>query len=204
MKKISEKKFGKKYKYYDSIALGYDELHEKEQNDKFIAILNELNQLGLKKESELLDIGCGTCKSFDFFPCKVYGSEPSIKMTKQHPRYKELLQKKKLKICGAEEIKKCFGQKKFDFIITVTAAHHFENKNKTFSDIRKKLKKPGYVAFSLLKGTEKELSKVIKQEFKIMKEILPNEAQKDTILICKPITQTLRSNTPLHSQRIMQ
>lgn len=172
------------YKYYDAIAKGYDKLHSEEQDAKFSAILNELVKYGLNKNSDLLDIGCGTLRSFDFFPCEVFGIEPSKEMAKQHPEYKELIRKGKLIICGVENIMNCFKQKKFDFIVSITAAHHFKDKEKALSDIKKRLKNKGTVAFSLLKNTDKEYEKYMKKHFIINKIISPQKNQKDTIIIC--------------------
>ena len=173
-------------KYYDEIAKGYNELHEDEQKSKHSKILKELLTLGLKNKSQLLDIGCGTGKSFDYYPCKIFGIEPSKKMVKQHPKHEELIKSGRLLLCEAQKIGSCFKDKKFDFIISVTAAHHYKEAEKTFIDIIRKLAKNGFAVFSLLKGTEKETEQIIKNKFVIYKKILPDNYQKDTILICTP------------------
>ena len=65
--------------FYDSIAPGYDELYAEEQRIK-LGIIKE--NLDIKNNDLLLDVGCGTGLSSDF-DCEVIGIDPSMELLQQ-------------------------------------------------------------------------------------------------------------------------
>lgn len=149
----------KDYEYYNEIAKGYDELHKNEQRSKFESILKETD---LKPEYKLLDIGCGTCLSKDFFICDWYGVEPAEKMIEQHSNHKQLIALKKLFVAQGEKIDSLFEENFFDVIICVSTAHHFKNPDNVFLQIKKIAKLNASIIFSLLKKTSN--FEMLKQE----------------------------------------
>lgn len=154
--------------YYDQIAEGYDELHKNEQLNK-LRIIKENLDVG----NSLLDVGCGTGFSLDFFKAeKKVGIDPS----------KELIKQCKHKCIEGKAEALPFKDNSFDSIICVTAAHHFKDLKKGVDEIKRVAKEN--VAFSLLKksNTTEELIRYIKESFKVIKEI---DEGKDFILICK-------------------
>jgi len=155
--------------------------------EKFRAILNKIKPLGFSKKSKLLDIGCGTCISKEFFLCDFYGIEPSKNLVVQHPLGQEMINNKKVAIDIAENLGNYFSPKKFDFIICVTAAHHFKEPKKALRAIREKLKETGIVVFSLLKNTEKQTEYEVLKYFRIINKTRPTAQMKDTILVCSPL-----------------
>jgi len=169
--------------YYDEIAKGYNNLHKKEQINKFKEIKSRIS---IKKEMKLLDVGCGTCLSFDFFNCDVYGIEPSAKMVEQHINHHEWIMLKKLFVAPAEEISSKFNKMLFDIIICVTVAHHFTNIKKVFEGIKEVSKPESQIIFSILNRTSSKntLKKYISDNFLIKEEI---DEGKDMILFCRPL-----------------
>jgi ubiquinone/menaquinone biosynthesis C-methylase UbiE len=157
--------------YYDEIAEGYDELHKEEQIKKLQIIKQNLN---IKKTDKLLDVGCGTGFSLDYFDCICTGVEPSAAMAAKSS--------KNVIIARAENLP--FEDDYFNIVISVTAIHNF-------SDIEKGLREMKRVgrdrfAFSVLRKTRhfSRVRKLISNLFKIEKEIVE---EKDEVFIC---TQT--------------
>ena len=111
--------------YYDSIALGYDELHKEEQLKK----LELIKYSGLIKEDDvLLDVGCGTGFSLDYFTVKKsVGIEPSPKLIEQY------LGKSQILIGLAEKLP--FPDNQFDVVISITAIQNFTDVKKGLSEI---------------------------------------------------------------------
>ncbi|HLC75117.1 MAG TPA: class I SAM-dependent methyltransferase [Candidatus Nanoarchaeia archaeon] len=93
--------------YYETLAQGYEELHRDEQLEK-LAIIRD--NLVLRGNERILDVGCGPCWSTDFFP-NVVGVDP-VKYNSQ--------------VIQASAEKLPFADKSFDIILCVTAIHHFE------------------------------------------------------------------------------
>ena len=99
--------------YYNALAASYPSLHKDEQYKK-LSIIQEKIKNRLKKNSQVLDVGCGPCWSATFFP-HVFGVDPSF----------ELLDKRRTVVCGyAEQLP--FRSQLFDVILCVTALHHFD------------------------------------------------------------------------------
>lgn len=154
--------------FYNQISKGYDELYGEEQFKKLDIIKNNLD---IKKNDLLLDVGCGTGISSQF-NCKVIGLDPSIKLLKF---------KNKAKINSVAE-KLPFKDNIFDFIISITAIHNFQDIEKSFKEI-KRVGKNKFV-FSILKKSKKfdEIENLIKKYFNI-EEII--EEDKDAIFFLK-------------------
>lgn len=161
--------------YYDKIASGYDELHYDEQKKKLMIISN---YLGIDTETRLLDIGCGTGFSSEFFNCQSTGLDPSRKML-IHGRndggnQRDLLQ--------GEGEHLPFSDHTFDFVICVTAIHNFKDPGKCLREIKRVTKDSG--AITILKKAQKAkmLQKLVSEEFRITKIV---EEEKDHILFFK-------------------
>ena len=69
--------------YYDDISPGYNELHKEEQLNK-LRIIKE--NLEINKSDRLLDVGCGTGFSLEYFDCDSTGLEPSKEMTRDNKK----------------------------------------------------------------------------------------------------------------------
>lgn len=147
------------YKY---IAESYDELYRKEQLEKLEIIKGNIK---IDKEENLLDIGCGTGISTDFFDCKSIGIDACFEMLKKNS------------ICGkAENLP--FKDKTFDTVLSVTSIHHF-NAEKAIKEIKRVSKKN--VIITLLKKAKrfKHVKDLLNKSFKF-KEV---DGKKDLIFI---------------------
>ncbi len=155
--------------YYDAIAKGYNELYQQEQLHKLSIIKNNIN---INKNTKILDVGCGSGSSSQF-NCEVIGIDPSIKLIKQNNN--------KNKILGIAEALP-FKYNSFDYVISITAIHNFNNIKKSFEEI-KRVGKENFI-FSVLKKSREfdYIKNLIEKNFKIEKVI---EEEKDTILFCK-------------------
>jgi len=155
--------------YYDNISEGYDELYKDEQIKKLKIIKSKIK---IAKNSKLLDIGCGSGLSSDF-GCFVVGMDPSIRLLKNN--------KNKMKVMGIAE-KLPFKSNSFDWVISVTAIHNFEDAEKSIIEA-KRAGKDNFV-FSVLKKSKKfeKISTIIRKNFKIYNII---EEDKDTIFFCR-------------------
>lgn len=154
----------KAMKYYDKIALGYDELHKEEQLKKIKIIKKHIKSKGL-----LLDIGAGTGISTKVFEknCKCIALDPSKEMLKHY---------KGKKVVGKAESLP-FPDNYFDVIISVTSLH-LANPEKAIKEIFRVAKPNAQIVLSILKKSEKLLK--FKRLLKNFKKI--NE-EKDLILI---------------------
>ncbi|MBU0461260.1 MAG: methyltransferase domain-containing protein, partial [Nanoarchaeota archaeon] len=114
--------------YYDEIAKGYDNLHKAEQLRK-LEIIKE--NLKIKKNDFLLDVGCGTGISTEFWDCKKIGIDPSVELLKQN-----LDKKNSFYLEGkAEDLP--FKSHLFDVVISVTAIHNFKDYRKGLREIKR-------------------------------------------------------------------
>jgi ubiquinone/menaquinone biosynthesis C-methylase UbiE len=168
--------------YYDAIADGYDELHFEEQKKKFDILKKNMH---LSSNANVLDVGCGTFFSEDYFKWNLYGIEPSAEMVKlfikAHPDKKD-----KIKVGFAEELSKNYEKSFFDALICVSVAHHFENPKLAFEEMKKVCKPAALFGITLLKNTKKfaELENEIKNFFNVVKRI-DSDFSKDVVFICK-------------------
>jgi len=154
-------------KYYDSISSGYDELHFEEQKQKINIILQEITP---KRSEKLLDVGCGTCFSFEYFKCDCYGIEPSREMLKKYSKYAHY--KNKLFVGGGEDVDKHFKKDFFDYVVCLSVAHHFSNWSKSLKNVETVSKKDAIIVFSLLNCVDvKKHKKMIEDSFKVYKVV---------------------------------
>jgi ubiquinone/menaquinone biosynthesis C-methylase UbiE len=158
--------------YYDEIASGYNELHEKEQKAKFRLIKDHLE---IKKEDIILDVGYGTGLLSDYFNIRIVGLEPSrgmLRQAKKGERDADYVQ-------GVVEYLP-FADRVFDCVICVSALHNFEKPEKGLLEIMRVGRGSG--AITVLKKAEKahELKSLVKGILPIWLEI---EEEKDTIYL---------------------
>jgi len=147
------------YKY---ITRSYDELYKEEQLEK-LKIIKENTKIN--KGDNLLDVGCGTGLSTEFFDCNSIGIDPCFEMLKKDS------------ICGkAENLP--FRDKTFDIVLAVTSIHHFDAK-KAIKEIKRVSKKK--VIITLLKKAKrfKYVKDLLNKSFKF-KEV---DGKKDLIFI---------------------
>ena len=152
---------------YSTIAKGYNELYKEEQTRKLKQISKILK---IKKHYKLLDVGCGTGISTNFFDCKTTGIDPC----------KELLQQGTKNLIQGQAENLPFKDNEFDIVISVTAVHNFKNINKAIKEMKRVLKPKGQLVVSILKRSKKlkEIEYKLKDHFKNLKQI---EQEKDII-----------------------
>ncbi|MFA4886650.1 MAG: class I SAM-dependent methyltransferase [Candidatus Nanoarchaeia archaeon] len=150
---------------YSLIAKGYNELYEEEQLEKlnFIKTL-----LKVKKTDKLLDVGCGTGISTNYFKCKAIGVDPSSEMIK--------LSKGDLRVACAESLP--FKDQSFDIVISITAIQNFTNIKKAVKEMKRVLKPKGKLIITILKRSKKVSEiKLLLKEFKVY------EIEKDLVFM---------------------
>ena len=154
---------------YNQIAASYNELYGEEQLNKLLIIKNNIK---INKSTKILDVGCGTGISSSF-DCFVIGIDPSAKLLRQNV--------KPLKVLGAAESLP-FKNNEFDFVISITAIHNFNDIKKSIDEIKRVGNKNFVLTvlknsrkFSLIRG-------LIRKNFKVEKMI---EEDKDLIFFCK-------------------
>lgn len=155
--------------YYGNISEGYDELYRDEQIKKLSIIKSKIKT---GKNSKLLDVGCGSGLSSDF-GCFVVGIDPSMRLLENN--------KNKMKIRGVAEMLP-FRDGSFDWVISVTAMHNFDDAEKSVNEF-KRAGKDNFV-FSVLKKSKKfdEMSGIIRKNFKVYSTA---EEDKDLIFFCR-------------------
>lgn len=156
--------------YYNSISRSYNELHREEQLNKIRLIKDNLK---IKKQDFLLDVGCGTGIFAEEFNCIKIGIDQSIEMLKQGKNAFYMQ-------AHAENLP--FKDNCFDKVISITAIHNFRNIRKGLEEIKRISRKD--IALSILKRSSKiyEIKNHIKELFKITKTI---EEDKDIIFFAK-------------------
>ncbi|MFC1753317.1 class I SAM-dependent methyltransferase [Thermoproteota archaeon] len=118
--------------YYDTIASGYDELHAEEQLKKLNLIKKDLK---IDKTDTLLDVGCGTGISTEFWKCRKIGIDPSLELIKQ------ALDVKKGFYIQADAESIPFKDSSFDVVISITAIHNFSDFRKGLDEMKRVGKK---------------------------------------------------------------
>lgn len=160
--------------YYDEIASGYDELHKEEQLKKLLIIKN----LGIICEDDvLLDVGCGTGFSLDYFPVKkAVGIEPSPKLLEQYTGDCETL------VGMAEKLP--FPDHQFDIVISLTAIQNFSDVKKGLSEILRVGKKRFALTFLKKLSKTPQLEAQLREIFHDF-QIEKLEEEKDFIFLIK-------------------
>jgi ubiquinone/menaquinone biosynthesis C-methylase UbiE len=137
--------------YYNEIASGYNQLHQDEQLKKLETMWQVGRSMNLfENVSTILDVGCGTGISSDFFAekkLKVTGIDPAEKLLEQNVR-----KISKLITAPAELIP--FKDNAFDLVISVTAIQNFDNLQKGLDEIKRVGNKRFILTF--LKGVKKK------------------------------------------------
>ncbi|NJL44096.1 MAG: methyltransferase domain-containing protein [Nitrosarchaeum sp.] len=128
--------------YYDTLATGYDALHKDEQVAKIHCILQHTR---LTPDQTLLDVGCGTAFSFNYFPCQCHGAEPSPGLIAQSAH------KQRITRAYGEHLP--FPDASFDVVTCITALHNFQNPLAGLHEMRR-VGKTLWI-FSLLKRSPK-------------------------------------------------
>jgi len=113
--------------YYNSIAEGYDALHGEEQLRKLTAIAQNVQPQG-----RLLDVGCGTGISTDFFSdqCDCTGIDPSAGLIGQNKNEKASF------VIGQAEAMP-FDDAEFDVVISLTAIQNFDDISKGLEEMKR-------------------------------------------------------------------
>lgn len=152
---------------YKHIAPSYNELHKQEQLEKLKIIKKHLKII-----PPLLDVGCGTGISTNYFKVKNIGIDNCKEMIKQGT--------KNLMKANAEKLP--FKDKTFKTIISVTAFHNFKDIEKALKEI-KRVSSNNNICITFLKKSKKlnKFRKILKKHF-TYKEI---EQNKDIIFLIK-------------------
>lgn len=160
--------------YYNQIAEGYDELHKEEQLKK----LSVIKYSGIIHSTDLLlDVGCGTGFSLDYFVVKQsVGVEPAAKLLEQ---YKGVSQT----IVGCAE-KLPFSDNQFDVVISLTAIQNFSNVKQGLEEIRRVGKDRFALTFLKKLSKTPELEKELRSVFEKF-TIEKIEEEKDYIFLIK-------------------
>ena len=153
-------------KFYTNISKGYNELYKEEQLQK-LKVIKE----NLKIIPPLLDIGCGTGISTNFFKVKAIGIDNNKEMLKLAP--------KNCIYANAESLP--FEDNSFNTVISVTAFQNIRNMEKALKEI-KRVSSNNNICITFLKKSKKlnNFRKLMKKHFKNFKEI---EQEKDIILL---------------------
>ncbi len=161
--------------YYNSLAEGYDSLHKDEQLKK----LNIVKSSGIVKSSDvLLDVGCGTGFSLDFFNVKsALGVDPADKLLTVYSGSSKTI------CASAEELP--FEDYSFDVVISLTAIQNFSDVEKGLREILRVGK--DRFALSFLKRLEKTpyLESILRNVFKDFKIKKIDEERDFIFLITK-------------------
>lgn len=151
---------------YKNISKSYNELHEEEQLKKLRIIGKNMRII-----PPLLDIGCGTGISTNFFNVKSIGIDNCIEMISRG--------NKNLIYGNAEELP--FKDKSFNTVISVTAFHNIRGMEKALKEaIRVSRNKNICITFLKRSRRLSSFRKLMKKYFKNFKEI---EEEKDIIFL---------------------
>lgn len=162
---------GIKRTYYDFIAAGYAELHKEEQEKKIALIKNLVH---FKKNSIILDLGCGSC-FFSADDTVVVGVDPSLGLLQQSKT-------KTKRIAAVGEVLP-FKDHVFDYVVSITALQNVADVVLVMKEVKRVVKSgEKNVVFTFLKKSAKKemLLATIKQYFTIEFII---EEEKDIVVV---------------------
>ncbi|MBS3134167.1 methyltransferase domain-containing protein [Candidatus Woesearchaeota archaeon] len=155
---------------YSEIASSYNELYKDEQIKKLSMI-----KRNIKIAPVLLDVGCGTGISTNYFNVKSVGIDNCKEMLNigRNNGYNNLI------YGNAEDLP--FKNKSFNTVISVTGFHNFKDMEKALKEVIR-VSKNGNIAVSFLKSSSKlkNFRTLIVKYFKKFKEI---EDSKDILFI---------------------
>ena len=119
--------------YYNEISSGYDNLHKEEQMKK----LSIIKQEGIVQESDiLLDVGCGTGFSLDYFSVKkAFGIDPAEKLVEKYSGSQDI------QVASAENLP--FEDNFFDAVVVSLVLCSVDSLEKTMAEIKRVLKPEG-------------------------------------------------------------
>lgn len=152
--------------YYNQIARGYNELHGEEQLKKLNEVYEYLKENNLLENvKRILDVGCGTGISSDFFAKKnfqVTGIDPAQELINNNENEKEL---SNLIVAPAENLP--FKENEFDLVISFTAIQNFDDLNKGLQEIKRVGK--GKFVLTVLNNVKRieEIDKAIRNLFDV-------------------------------------
>jgi ubiquinone/menaquinone biosynthesis C-methylase UbiE len=159
--------------YYETLAAGYNELHGEEQKKKHFILKRHLH---VDKAELLLDVGCGTGFSSEFFNCRIIGIDNS----------KEMLFEARRKSTGNADYVLATGEHlpfkshAFDCAICVTAIHNFTLPKKALKEIQRVGTKAGAVTVLKKAKSSRELELLVNDVMDVTRVI---DEEKDRILI---------------------
>lgn len=167
--------------YYSSIAAGYNNLHGEEQDKKLQRFLERVN---LKENLTLLDVGCGTGRSFtqlELYNVQWHGIDPSKGLREQASKQIQA----RIILAAAEQIP--WPEASFDVILSLTALQNFADPHKGLKEMRRVAKPGALVMISFLRKSDKKnmLDTLIRSTFTV--EESWEEAQ-DCMYLCKVAT----------------
>src|SRR3989344_6290851 len=148
---------------YKHIAKSYNELHKEEQIRKL-----EIIKKNIKIISPLLDVGCGTGISTNYFNVESIGIDNSKEMIEQS---------KEGNLIYGDAEKLPFPDKTFNTVISVTAFHNFKNMEEALLEI-KRVSRNNNIAISFLKKSSKlnKFINLLKKYFKFKEVDCYNDA----------------------------
>ena len=134
---------------YKHISKSYNELHRDEQIKKL-----EIIKKNIRIIPPLLDVGCGTGISTNFFKVKAVGIDNCREMLKQGTK----------NLIYAQAEKLLFKDKSFNTVISVTAFHNFKNMEKALREIIR-VSKNNNICITFLKRSKRlpQFRKLIKK-----------------------------------------
>jgi ubiquinone/menaquinone biosynthesis C-methylase UbiE len=163
--------------YYDTIADGYDELYSKEQENKLNIIKKNIT---VRKNTRILDIGCGTGASMDF-DCFCIGIDPS-KRSIEIAVNKDKNRDHEYKVGKAEDIPTMgFKDNEFDYVISISAIHHVIQIHRVIKEL-KRVGKEAIITIPKKSIKKQKIINTINSNFNINLQI---EEDKDIILFCR-------------------
>lgn len=163
--------------YYDGIAPGYNNLYGEEQQIKLQAISRLLHDTDINGLS-LLDVGCGTGISSDYFVdkfnCKVIGIDPSSELIKQNQSNKSTLV-----VGSAEELP--FSENQFEVVVSVSAIQNFTDVQKGLDEIKRVGNDLFVLTFMSKENSDaKEITAMIESTFSVLEKVT---AKNDTVFL---------------------